>query len=265
VTDPYRLADSAAAYLREHGWPDHQVTVTLGSGWQGAADALGTADRTIPMHEVPGFVDPVAEGHGSEIRSYDVRGCPVLAYLGRTHLYEGHGPGTIVHGTRVAAALGCTTAVLTNANGSLRSDWPLGTVVVVRDHLNLTGTSPIVGARFVDLTDAYAADLRRIVRHVDPTPLEGVYAMVRGPHYETRAEGIAMARVGADVVGMSTALETIAAREAGMRVLALSVVTAVDGAGTTIDPGEVVRIAAAAASRCGDTIAAVIARLQEDA
>ena len=182
-----------------------------------------------------------------------------------THLYEGHGSGTVVHGTRVAAALGCTTAVLTNANGSLRPDWTLGTVVVVRDHLNLTGTSPIIGARFVDLTDAYAADLRRIVRQADPALLEGVYAMVRGPHYETRAEGTAMARVGADVVGMSTVLETIAAREAGMRVLALSVVTAVDGAGTPIDPGEVVRIAAAAAAKCGDTIAAVIGRLQEDA
>jgi purine-nucleoside phosphorylase len=265
VTDPYQLADAAAGYLREHGWPSHQVMVTFGSGWQGAADALGSADRTVPMHEVPGFVDPVAEGHGSEIRSYDVHGARVLAYLGRTHLYEGHGPGAVVHGTRVAAALGCTTAILTNANGSLRSDWTPGTVVVVRDHLNLTGTSPIVGPRFVDLTDAYAADLRRIARRSDPSLVEGVYAMVRGPHYETRAEGSAMARVGADVVGMSTVLEAIAAREAGMRVLGLSVVTAVDAEGTLIDPAEVVRIAAEAASRCGDTIAAVIARLQEDA
>jgi purine-nucleoside phosphorylase len=263
VTDPYRAASAAAAFLRDRGWPAHDVVVVLGSGWQGAADALGPPDRTITMNQAPGFLDPVADGHLPEIRSYAYRGHRVLAYLGRTHLYEGHGPEPVVHAIRVAAALGCTTAILTNANGSLRADWGLGTVVVIRDHLNLSSTSPLVGARFVDLTDAYAADLRRIVREVDPAMAEGVYAMVPGPHYETRAEGLAMARLGADVVGMSTVLETIAAREAGMRVLALSVVTAVDGADTTIDPAEVVRVAAAAASGRGDTIAAVIARLQE--
>jgi purine-nucleoside phosphorylase len=263
VNDPYRAASAAAGFLRERGWPAHDTVLVLGSGWQGAADALGSPDRTIAMHEVPGFTDPVAEGHLSEIRSYPYGGRRVLAYLGRTHLYEGHGPEPVVHAIRVAAAVGCTTAILTNANGSLRSDWGLGTVVVIRDHLNLSGRSPLVGARFVDLTDAYAADLRRTVREVDAALPEGVYAMVPGPHYETRAEGLAMARLGADVVGMSTVLETIAAREAGMRVLAFSVVTAVAGGLTPTDPTEVVRVGAAAASECGATIAAVIARLQE--
>ncbi len=213
------------------------------------------------MRTVPGFQDPAAIGHVGEIRSYAVGGRRVLVYLGRTHLYEGHGPTVVVHGVRTAAALGCRVAILTNANGSLRAGWPLGTILLVRDHLNLTGSSPIQGATFVDLTDAYSARLRDLARTVDPTLAEGVYAMLTGPHYETRAEALALMAVGADLVGMSTALETIAAREAGMEVLALSVVTAVEGSDSGIDADEVIRIAADATTGCGATIGEVIKRL----
>jgi purine-nucleoside phosphorylase len=259
-TDPYALASDAAGFLLGQGWPSHDVMVTLGSGWQRAVTVWGPPERVLAMHDVPGFCDSIAEGHVAEIRSYEIGRRKVLAYLGRTHLYEGHGVAAVVHGVRVADALGCRTAILTNANGSFRPEWAPGTVAVIRDHLNLTGTSPIGGATFVDLTNAYSPHLRSLVKAVAPGHPDAVYAMVRGPHYETHAEGIAMARVGADVVGMSTVLETIAAREAGMDVLALSVVTVTEGS-QVIDPSEVVRVASDAAAACGDTIAAVIARL----
>jgi purine-nucleoside phosphorylase len=259
-TDPYALAIDAAVFLLGLGWPRYDVVVTLGSGWQRAAKVWWPPERVLPMHEVPGFRDSIAEGHVAEIRSYEIGGRNVLVYAGRTHLYEGHGPAAVVHGVRVAAALGCRTAIFTNANGSFRPEWAPGTVAVIRDHLNLTGTSPIGGATFVDLTNAYSAHLRGLVQTVAPGHPEAVYAMVRGPHYETHAEGLAMARVGADVVGMSTVLETISAREAGMDVLALSVVTVTEGR-QVIDPSEVVRVASDAAAACGDTIAAVIGRL----
>jgi purine-nucleoside phosphorylase len=191
-----------------------------------------------------------------------VSGVQVLTYLGRTHLYEGHGPAPVVHGVRTAAQLGCRTVILTNANGSFREDWQPGTCVLIRDHLNLTATSPLVGARFVDLTDAYSPRLREVAKAVHPEFVEGVYAMFSGPHYETRAEGTMMARLGADVVGMSTVLETIAARELGLEVLALSMVTAIEGADTGIDPAQVVAKAAESSAALGDTLARIITGLE---
>ena len=141
------------------------------------------------MTDLPGFVAPVAEGHRGTVASYDVGGVPTLVLFGRTHLYEGLGLGPVVHGIRIAAAAGCTTAVLTNANGSLRPDWELGRVVLVRDHLNLTATSPLVGPRFVDLTDCWSPRLRSLARDLDPTLEEAVYAWLPGPHYETLRRG----------------------------------------------------------------------------
>lgn len=182
----------------------------------------------------------------------------MLALLGRTHLYEGHGVGPVAHGVRTAAALGCRVAILTNANGSFRPDWSPGTCMVVRDHLNLTGLSPIVGARFVDLTDAYSPRLRSLAHAADAALVEGTYAMLPGPHYETRAEGSMLTYVGADVVGMSMVLETIAARAAGMEVLGLSMVTVTEGQ-AEIDPSEVVRVAARAATRLSGPLAQIIA------
>ncbi len=191
----------------------------------------------------------------------------MLVVLGRTHLYEGHGPAPVVHAVRTAAAAGCRTVVLTNASGAIRQGWPPGAGVVLRDHLDLAGASPLVGPRFVDLTEAYAERLRRLARAVDPELEEGVYAILRGPHFETVAEARMLRTLGADLVGMSTVPEVIAARELGLAVLGLSVVTSVEpleyGA-PGVDADEVVRVASAAATRLGQIIATVLLRDAEE-
>jgi purine-nucleoside phosphorylase len=212
------------------------------------------------MSDVPGFLTPTADGHAGEIRSYDLDGVVTLVLLGRTHLYEGHGLRPVVHGVRTAHAAGVRVAVLTNANGSLRDDWELGQPVLVSDHLNVTGTSPLDGARFVDLTDAWATRLRALARELDPSLGEGVYAWLRGPHYETWAEAAWLRAVGADMLGMSTVPEAIAARELGIEVLGLSTVTAIEGVASGIDPSEVVVIAERTASRYGPLLAELVTR-----
>jgi purine-nucleoside phosphorylase len=258
--DWYAAADEAAAALRERlGVDAVDCAVVLGSGWGGAADALGQPSAEIHTADLPHFLAPVAVGHAGLVRSYDVGGRVVVAFLGRTHLYEGHGPGPVAHAVRTVAAAGARAVLLTNANGSLRADWGTGTGVLLRDHLNLTGATPLLGARFVDLTEAYSARLRSVALAAHPELVEGVYAMLRGPHYETVAEAHALQRVGADVLGMSTVLETIAAREAGLDVLGLSVVTVVEATGEQIDPDEVVAAAERAAMSMGPALRAVCA------
>lgn len=260
-TDPYAAGRAAAAVLAERtGRATHEVLVVLGSGWGPAADAFGEPEAELPMTEVPGFLTPVAEGHAGVIRSVVVGGVPTLVYSGRTHLYEGHGPVPVVHGIRVAAAAGVRTAILTNANGSLRSDWQVGQAVLVADHLNLTAVSPLVGARFVDLTAAWSPRLRALARELDPSLDEGVYAMLRGPHYETFAEAEWIRRVGGDLLGMSTVLEAVAARELGIELVGLSTVTAIEGQPSGIDPSEVVAVAERTAARLGPLLADLIRR-----
>ncbi len=255
------LARAAAERLAAlTGVPRHRAVVVLGSGWGPAADAFGSPVATLPMSDLPGFVAPTAEGHRGTVASYDVGGVPTLVLFGRTHLYEGLGLGPVVHGVRVAAAAGCTTAVLTNANGSLRPDWELGRPVLVRDHLNLTATSPLVGPRFVDLTDCWSRRLRTLARELDPSLPEAVYAWLPGPHYETPAEAEWARRAGADVLGMSTVPEAIAAREWGIEVVGLSTVTAVEGGDAGIDPAEVVAVAEASAARTGPLLADLVRR-----
>jgi purine-nucleoside phosphorylase len=264
VLDPLGDADvalTAAAQIAElTGVPHHRAVVVLGSGWGPAAEAFGEPAVTLPMGEVTGFLAPTAEGHRGTIASYDVDGVATLVLSGRTHLYEGHGLAPVVHGIRTAAAAGCTIAVLTNANGSLRADWEVGRPVLVRDHLNLTATSPIQGARFVDLTDCWSPRLRALARELDPSLAEGVYAWLTGPHYETLAEGEFVRRMGADLIGMSTVPEAIAARECGLEVVGLSTVTAVEGDAAGIDPSEVVAVAEATAARMGPLLAGLVRR-----
>jgi purine-nucleoside phosphorylase len=233
---------------------DVDAVVVLGSGWGGAADALGEPSAEIATGDLPHFIAPVAVGHAGLTRAYDVDGRTVVAFLGRTHLYEGHGAGQVVHAVRTAAAAGARIALLTNANGSLRADWGTGTGVLLADHLNLSCETPLEGPTFVDLTDAYSRRLRAIALAADPALVEGTYAMLRGPHYETVAEAHALQRLGADVLGMSTVLETIAARELGLEVLALSVVTVVEATGEQIDPDEVVAAAERAATGLGPVL-----------
>lgn len=241
----------------------HDVALVMGSGWLPAADALGETVTEVSTADLPGFAASTVAGHAGTIRSVRSGDNNLLVFLGRTHFYEGHGVRKVVHGMRTAAAAGCSTVVLTNGCGGLKDSWQPGTPVLIKDHINLTGTSPIEGANFVDLTDLYSARLRRLCRDVDPTLDEGVYVQFPGPHYETPAE-IAMVRtIGGDLVGMSTTLEAIAAREAGMEVLGISLVTnlAAGISGEPLNHEEVLQAGKDAATRMGELLAAVLPRI----
>jgi purine-nucleoside phosphorylase len=212
--------------------------------------------------DLPGFLPPSVEGHAGRIRSVAVGGRRVLAFLGRTHLYEGRGVEPVVHNVRVAAAAGCRVVVLTNACGGLRAGLSVGDAVLISDHLNLTWRSPLLGPRFVDLSDVYSARLRSLVREIDPSIAEGVYAMFPGPQYETPAEVRMAGVLGADLVGMSTVLEAVAARAEGCEVLGISLVTNLAaGLGDPLDHEEVLAVGRAAATRMGTLLGQVIPRL----
>ena len=261
--DPDSAAASAAQALTTALGGEHDVAVVMGSGWAPAADAFGAAEASIAIGELPGFAAPTAVGHGGEVRSVRVGDRRVLLFLGRTHLYEGRGVEPVVHGVRTAAAAGVRTVILTNAAGGLAPEHRVGQAVVIADHLNLTARSPLVGATFVDLTDLYSARLRALARELDPDLTEGVYAALPGPHYETPAEIRMLATLGADLVGMSTALEAIAARAAGLEVFGLSMVTnaAAGVTGEKLDHQEVLAAGKAAAGRLGSFLVEVIGRL----
>ena len=261
---PAESAAAAAGAIAERtGVSSHDVAVVLGSGWAPAADALGEPDASVPMRDLPGFTPPSAEGHGGKALSIDVGGHRVLVFLGRIHAYEGHDLRHVVHPIRTACAAGASTVVLTNAAGGLRSDFTVGQPVLISDHLNLTARSPLVGAQFVDLVDAYSPRLRGLARGIDPALTEGVYAGLPGPHYETPAEIRMLRTLGADLVGMSTVHETIAARAAGAEVLALSLVTnlAAGMTGQPLSHAEVLEAGRQSATAMGSLLSAVIARL----
>jgi purine-nucleoside phosphorylase len=262
--DPATKAADAAARLAElTGVGNHDVAVVLGSGWVPAADAIGAATHEIAVTELPGFAPPAVAGHAGKLRSIPVGDRRVLVFLGRTHLYEGHGVGSVVHGVRTAVAAGCRTVVLTNGCGGLREDFAPGQPVLISDHLNLTSVSPLQGAIFVDLTDLYSLRLRTIAREVEPTLPEGVYAQLPGPHYETPAEIRMLRTMGADLVGMSTALEAIAARAAGAEVLGISLVTnlAAGMSGEPLNHEEVLTTGRESAQRMGALLAQLVSRL----
>jgi purine-nucleoside phosphorylase len=271
--DPSLLATEAAQALATRtGAERHDVALVLGSGWLPAVTALSeraTDDVEFASTELPGFLPPAVAGHAGTIRSLAMAGTSgrpgkrLLIFSGRTHFYEGRGVAAVVHGVRVAAAAGCTVTVLTNGCGGLRADMQVGDPVLISDHLNLTATSPLVGPRFVDLTELYSPRLRALMREIDPSLAEGVYAQFPGPHYETPAE-VRMARVlGADLVGMSTALEAIAARAEGSEVLGISLVTnlAAGMTGQPLNHEEVLAAGKAAAARAGGLLGELIGRL----
>ena len=263
AVDPAALATSAADALTSALGGDHDVAVVMGSGWAPAADAFGEVAGSIAIGDLPGFAAPTAVGHGGEVRSVRVGDRRVLLFLGRTHLYEGRGVEPVVHGVRTAAAAGVKTVILTNAAGGLGQEHRIGQAVIISDHLNLTARSPLVGATFVDLTDLYSARLRDLAKQVDPSLIEGVYAALPGPHYETPAEIRMLGTLGADLVGMSTALEAIAARAAGMEVFGLSMVTnaAAGITGEVLDHTEVLAAGKEAAGRLGAFLVEFIGRL----
>ena len=264
-TDPFAAAHAAADYIAEEtGVDSHDVALVLGSGWAEAADLIGETTATLSAEEVPGFHAPAVEGHVGTIRSVLTTGGKRALVLGaRTHYYEGKGVRAVVHGIRAAAAAGCKTLVLTNGCGGLQENWSPGTPVLIKDHINLTAASPLEGATFVDLTDLYSARIRGLAREVDATLEEGVYAQFPGPHYETPAEVQYAKRIGADLVGMSTALEAIAGRHAGMEVFGISLVTNL-AAGISPQPlshQEVIESGQAAGPRISKLLAEIIARL----
>ncbi len=259
--DPFDAARQAAQAIGERsGTPQHDVAIVLGSGWGSAAEALGDVVWEQESARLPHFVGSTVPGHGGRVRSIRRGDSNVLLFMGRTHLYENHGAVPVAHQVRTAAAAGCHTIVFTNGAGSLNPAWLPGTPVLISDHINFTGASPLDGATFIDLTNLYSLRLRELCRTVAPELDEGVYIQFRGPAYETPAE-IRMARtMGADLVGMSTALEAIAARESGMEILGISLVTnlAAGMTGDALNHEEVLAHGNASAQRLGGLLASVL-------
>lgn len=266
TTDPLEVARAAAEVVAERtGVARHDLALVLGSGWGGAAELLGETVAEVPSHEIPGFSAPAVEGHVGTMRSIRLADGErhALVLGSRTHLYEGRGVRRVVHGVRTAAAAGARAVVLTNGCGGLDPSWVPGTPVLIRDHLNLTATSPLEGATFVDLTDLYSARLRAVAHEVDPSLAEGVYAQFPGPHYETPAEVTMAGRMGADLVGMSTTLEAIAARHVGLEVLGISLVTnlAAGVGDDALSHAEVIEAGQAAAGRISRLLADIVGRI----
>lgn len=264
MTRTSRAAEEAAAELRSRtGVDTYDVALVMGSGWAPAADLLGDSEHELPVAELPGFLRPAVEGHSGILRSISTGERHLLAFLGRNHLYEGHGTDPVVHGVRTAVAAGARTVVLTNAAGGINPAYTVGSPVLIADHINMTARSPLSGPSFVDLTDVYSAQLRKIARTVEPDLAEGVYAAMPGPQYETPAEIRMLRAMGADLVGMSTVLEAIAAREAGAQVLGMSLVTNI-AAGLTdanLDHEEVLEAGRESAAAVGRLLADIVAKI----
>jgi purine-nucleoside phosphorylase len=258
-----RDANAAARVIAtETGVDRHDVAIVLGSGWIDAISRLSQTGADVPVASIPGFAAPTVAGHGASIRSLRAGDVRVLAFTGRSHYYESRDPELVAHGVRTAAAAGCRAVVLTSASGGIRDGLAPGDLVLLSDHVNLTGASPLVGARFVDLTDLYSARLRALARDVDPSLEEGVYAGYWGPNYETPAEIRAYRTLGADIVGMSTVLEAIAAHAEGVEVLGVSLVTnRAAGLGGRLDHAEVLEMAAASVERMRTLLEGLLPRL----
>ncbi|MFB9074693.1 purine-nucleoside phosphorylase [Citricoccus parietis] len=263
---------AAAALAQVTGVARHRIAVVLGSGWGGAAELIGETTHTIPTAELPGFAAPSVPGHNPTVRSVRLNGNGsedgagaghALIFGSRTHYYEHRDAGAVAHTVRTAAAAGAEIVVLTNGCGSLVPEWAPGTPVLVADHINLTGATPLVGANFVDLTDLYSPRIREIAREVDSSLPEGVYVQFSGPQYETPAEVRYAKAIGGDLVGMSTALDAIAARHAGLEVFGMSLVTnaAAGFSGEPLSHAEVVEAGQAAGPRISALLAGIIDRL----
>jgi len=266
--DPIGTAEKAAAQIAlRTGVGQHDLALVMGSGWVGAVDALGTPTHEFSAEEIIGFLPPAVEGHSGKIRSYEIAGANgplrALVFLGRTHLYEGKGIEPVVHSTRTAVKAGCKIVILTNACGGINTEYKVGQPVLIRDHISLTATSPLIGANFVDLTDLYSKRIRAIVKSEDNSLQEGVYVHWRGPTYETPAEIKMMRTMGADLVGMSTVPEAIAAHALGAEVLGISLVTnaAAGVTGEKLNHEEVIAAGKAAAQRMGALLKGVIPKL----
>ena len=262
-----QLAAQAAEQIGDRLGAGFDCAVVLGTGWDDATAELGATEAQIPTTELVGFPAPRVEGHGGTVAAVAAGNRRLLVYRGRVHLYEGNTAAAVTHGVRTAAAAGCGVAILTNAAGGLQPRFVVGGPVVISDHMNLTGTSPTEGTewgtdRFVNLTDAYSPRLRALAADAAPGTPEGVYAGLRGPHFETPAEIRMLRTLGADLVGMSTVLEAIAARHCGMETLGVSLVTNLAAGMTEEGPShqEVLDAGAAAGVAVGRLLRGVIDR-----
>jgi purine-nucleoside phosphorylase len=265
AADPFAIAEVAAIEIAAAtGVERHDIALTLGSGWAKAADLIGETTATIPAADITGFSKPALEGHVGTLRSVLLpSGKRALVIGARTHYYEGHGVRRVVHSVRTAAATGATVMILTNGAGGIRETWKPGTPVLISDHINLTADSPLEGATFIDLTDLYSSRLRDLARSIDPSLDEGVYCQFRGPNYETPAEVQMAKAIGGHIVGMSTALEAIAARQAGMEILGMSLVTNL-AAGiqkTPLSHAEVIEAGRNAEHAISELLAKIVANL----
>ncbi|HVJ15645.1 MAG TPA: purine-nucleoside phosphorylase [Polyangiaceae bacterium] len=247
---------AAQAVLQRLGAPlaPKPIGLVLGSGLSSLADEL-EARVTIPYRDIPGFPPPAVPGHAGMLHVGSLEGVPVVCLAGRVHLYEGHPMDAVVLGVRLLAELGCPAVLLTNAAGGITSEMSPGDLMLIQDHLNLTGHNPLVGVhdgrgpRFLDLSCAYDRNLRELARRsardVGVRLGQGIYAGLLGPSYETPAEVRMLAAFGANAVGMSTVCEVIALRQLGVRVGAISVITnyAAGRTDRALDHGEVEQIA----------------------
>jgi purine-nucleoside phosphorylase len=255
---------AAAGRIQRRAAGTIDVAIVLGSGLAPAiAELIG--GREIGYDRL--YAPHVAiAGHLGVAYAGSWAGKRVVAFAGRAHLYAGNSPEEITYLVRLAAASGAKTIVLTNAAGGLNASYERGDVMLIADHINLTGATPLTGAGtnpFLDMTNAYAPHLRSLARaRSSDVPLrEGVYASVRGPQYETPAEAEAIRRLGADAVGMSTVLETIAARSLGLDVLGLSLITNVLSSTAGVSHGDVLSASQDGSARVARVIEGVLAVL----
>jgi purine-nucleoside phosphorylase len=235
IEDQFSLAETAAQSTLQRTSHVPRIGLVLGSGLGGFAYSLTDAAR-IPFHDIPAFPRSTAVGHAGQMVIGNAGAIAVAVMQGRVHLYEGYSPQQVAFPVRVFGRMGIRSVILTNAAGGINLNYQQGALVLIRDHINLQGTNPLVGpnddrfgVRFPDMTHAYAKDYRAIAREeaakLGMTLHEGIYAALLGPSYETPAEINYLRIIGADLVGMSTAFEVIAARQMGIKVLAISCVT----------------------------------------
>jgi purine-nucleoside phosphorylase len=235
MQDQFALAETAAQQILHRTPLRPQIGLVLGSGLGSFADSLTNPTR-IPYAEIPAFPRSTAIGHAGQMVIGKAGAIPVAVMQGRVHLYEGYSPQQVAFPMRVFGRMGIRAVILTNAAGGINLNYQQGALVLIRDHINLQGSNPLVGpnddrfgVRFPDMTHAYAKEYRMMAQEeaakLGTTLHEGVYAALLGPSYETPAEINYLRTIGADLVGMSTAFEVIAARHMEIKVLAISCVT----------------------------------------
>jgi purine-nucleoside phosphorylase len=266
----YERSQQACAYIRTHLPVSASIAVILGSGLSGVLEGMDVT-ATLPCSGIPHWPASTVAGHPGRLALAKVAGVPVVVLAGRVHLYEGLRAAEIAFPVRVLAGLGVRALIVTNASGAIREDWPPGQLALITDHINLQGDSPLAGPReerwgprFPDMTEAYSPRLRQAARQSARVAgldvVEAVYAGVRGPNYETPAEIRYLRTIGADLVGMSTVPEVIAARQMGLQVLGISVVSnlAAGMGDTRLSHDEVLATGKEATERLAELITGVL-------